>query len=69
MSELHNDDHGIQAFEPEEGQRWSLCSNEVPLRCPSLGFNSNASEEEALKYLAAVLVEILIENKYENRSG
>lgn len=67
MYKLHNDQDDAYQFEPREGQRGLLCSNKAPSRCPSLGFNSDTSEDKALKCLARILVEAFLETKYENR--
>src|SRR5258708_313123 len=65
MKRLHKRQNGNPNFEPKEGQRGLLCSNKVPYRCPSFGLNINAgsSEDEALAYLADVLVEAYFERK------
>ncbi len=53
-------------IEPEEGQLNLLCSNKALSGCPSLGFIDE--EDQALDYLAKILVEAFIKKKKdENR--
>ena len=68
MKELHNKDEYSTQMKPEGGLQASLCSNNV-LSCSSpLGFtNSFSSEDEAIDYLADILVEAFLDQKkYEN---
>jgi len=49
--------------ESKEGERGLLSSNKANVRSPSLGFNPNkefVSEDDALDYLASILVEIFL---------
>jgi len=71
MSTLHKSEKGTQHLEPREGQRGLLCSNKVPIRCPSLGFNyDSTTEDDALDYLAEILVTSYLDNKrYGNKNG
>ena len=58
----------LQKMKPEGGLQASLCSNNV-LSCSSpLGFtNSFSSDDEAIDYLADILVEAFLDQKkYEN---
>ena len=64
MNELHANDITDNNFVPEEGQRDLACSNKKSVRCPSSGFNPNeVSEDEALEYLASILVEAFLDKK------
>ncbi len=68
MKELHNKDEYSTQMKPEGGLQASLCSNNV-LSCSSpLGFtNSFSSDDEAIDYLADILVEAFLDQKkYEN---
>ena len=68
MKELHNKDEYSTQMKPEGGLQASLCSNNV-LSCSSpLGFtNSFSSDDEAIDYLADILVEAFLDKKkYEN---
>lgn len=72
MKELHNEDEHSMQMKPEGGLQASLCSNNV-LSCSSpLGFNNSnfISEDDALDYLAEVLIEAFLEHKkqYANES-
>jgi hypothetical protein len=65
MKELHNIDENSTQLKPEGGLQASLCSNEV-LSCSSpLGFinTSFISEDEAIDYLAEILVESYLDDK------
>ena len=66
METLHNKDEYSTQSSPEGGLQTSLCSNEV-LSCSSpLGFldsNNFISEDDALDYLAEVLVETFLDEK------
>jgi hypothetical protein len=65
MDTLHNEDEYSTQTKPEGGPQASLCSNEV-LSCSSpLGFfdNNFISEDDALDYLAEVLVETFLDEK------
>jgi len=64
MEMLHNKDEYSTHLKPEGGLQASLCSNEV-LSCSSpLGFSDNfISEDDALDYLAEVLVETFLDEK------
>ncbi|GEM_PF-2156110 len=68
MEKLHNKDEYSTQLKPEGGLQASLCSNNV-LSCSSpLGFtNSFSSDDEAIDYLADILVEAFLDQKkYEN---
>lgn len=72
METLHNKvEYGTQ-MNPEGGLQATLCSNEVPSCSTPLGFiNSNfVSEDDALDYLAEVLIETFLDHKkqYANES-
>jgi hypothetical protein len=65
MEMLHNKDEYGTKMKPEGGLQASLCSNEV-LSCSSpLGFfdDNFISENDALDYLAEVLVETFLDEK------
>ena len=65
METLHNKDEYGTKMKPEGGLQASLCSNFV-LPCSSpLGFNSSnfISEDDALDYLAEVLVDSFLDHK------
>lgn len=65
MNTLHNKDEyrGTQ-MKPEGGLQASLCSNFVPPCSSPLGFtNSFTSEEQAVDYLADILVEAFLDMK------
>ena len=66
MSKQHKGSSNIGAtVESKEGERGPLCCNKANVRSPSLGFNSNTgfvSEDDALDYLAGILVEIHLWN-------
>lgn len=71
MEELHKTDayRGTQ-LKPKGGlQDASLCSNNVPPCSSPLGFtNQFSSEEQAIDYLADILVEAFLDKKkYENQ--
>jgi hypothetical protein len=66
ISRLHEGQDDAFQFEPKEGQHRSSCSNEAPSCCPSLGFNSHL-EDEALKYLARILVEAFLDIKNDEK--
>lgn len=58
MSKLHESEYDPYRFEPDEGQRGLLCSNNESLsRCPSLRSNPKLSKEtlESLEELGSVL--------------
>ena len=68
METLHNKVEYNTQSKPEGGLRATLCSNKV-LSCSSpLGFtNSFSSDDEAIDYLADILVEAFLDQKkYEN---
>ena len=68
MKELHNKDEYSTQMKPEGGLQASLCSNNV-LSCSSpLGLtNSFSTDDEAIDYLADILVEAFLDQKkYEN---
>lgn len=67
MSKLHKDKYDINNIIPKEGQRGSLCSNNVSYRCPSFGINNN-TEDVALDYLAKVLVEAFLDKQEYERN-
>ncbi len=51
----------------KEGQRGTLCSNEVFNRCPSFGASDNQSEEDLIDCLANILIDAYLEQKpYES---
>ena len=64
MKELHNKDEYSTQMKPEGGLQASLCSNNV-LSCSSpLGFtNSFSSDEQAVEYLAGILVDAFLDLK------
>jgi hypothetical protein len=65
METLHNKVEYNTQSKPEGGLRATLCSNKV-LSCSSpLGFNSSnfISEDDALDYLAEVLVDSFLDHK------
>ncbi len=65
METLHNTVENSTHLKPEGGLQATLCSNEV-LSCSSpLGFSDNnfISEDDALDYLAEVLVETFLDEK------
>lgn len=65
MDPLHKREKDAFEIEPKEGQRDLLCSNKASIRCPSLGFNNSfASEDDALDYLAEVLVDSFLDKQY-----
>ena len=71
MNELHNQDEYSTQKKPEGGLQASLCSNNV-LSCSSpLGFISSnfISEDDALDYLAEVLVETFLDHKKRNANA
>jgi hypothetical protein len=53
----------------KEGQRDSMCSNNESYRCPSLSIkNSNLlNEDEALDYLASIIVQAYLDQKENER--
>lgn len=54
---------------PKEGQRDLLCSNKESFRCPSFGINNQfTSEDDALSYLAEVLVGAFLDIKRNAKS-
>ena len=59
---------GQSVFAPKEGQSSPLRSSKSPSDCSSFGFiNSIATEDEALKHLAEILVEsFLLQKQYGN---
>ncbi len=74
MAELHNkfkDDILV----PKEGQRDLLCSNKESIRCPSLGFNKEISDEEKeafkvlLKDLAKTFINSVLEEHDEQNNS
>ncbi len=71
MEELHNTDEHSTQQKPEGGLQASLCSNNV-LSCSSpLGFISSSfiSEDDALDYLAEVLVDTFLDHKKRNANA
>lgn len=65
MDMLHNKAEASTKLSPEGGLQAALCSNEVlPCSSPS-GFTSGQfiSEDDALDYLAEVLVETFLDEK------
>ena len=74
MNKLHRSQYDAPEFEPNEGQRGLLCSNNVSLRCPSLSLNSTLSKEtiDALEELGDVLKGIhkrMVSEGYEIKNG
>ncbi len=74
INKLHRSQYNISDFEPSEGQRRLLCSNNVSLRCPSLSLNSTLSKEtiDSLEELGDVLKSIhnrMISEGYEIKNG
>lgn len=74
MNKLHRSQYDASEFEPNEGQRGLLCSNNVSLRCPSLSLNSTLSKEtiDALEELGDVLKGIhkrMVFEGYEIKNG
>ncbi len=64
MNELHNRSIIKDNLVPKEGQRDLLCSNKESFRCPSFGINNQfVSEDDALDYLAEVLVGAFLDSK------
>jgi hypothetical protein len=60
---LDIDANEIKTVVSKVGQRGCSCSNGIGTRCPTLEFNSNsefATVEEAIDYLASILVEIFM---------
>ncbi len=71
MEELHKkDEYGTQQ-KPEGGLQASLCSNNVPSCSSLLGFISPSfiSEDDALDYLAEVLVDTFLDHKKRNANA
>ena len=72
MSKLYKGSKHIGTkVESEEGGRGPLYSNKANVRSPSLGFNTNTgfvSEDDALDYLASILVEIQLWNAEHGNS-
>jgi len=64
MNKLHNQDEYDGKLRPKGGLQSSLCSNNVPSCSSPLGFtNSFTSEEQAIDYLADILVEAFLDMK------
>ncbi len=65
MNRLHIDSNNDTNNGLKEGQRDSMCSNKESYRCPSLSIiNPNlVTDDEALEYLANILVEIYLYQK------
>lgn len=64
MNTLHNNDEYDRRLKPEGGLQSSLCSNNVLSCSTPLGFtNSFTSEEQAIDYLADILVEAFLDMK------
>lgn len=65
MRELHNKVNDENELIPKEGQRALLCSNKKSLRCPSLSITqpNKVTKEDALDYLASILVQAYLEYK------
>lgn len=65
MSMLHRKDANCTEMKPEGGLQASLCSNEVQSCSTPLGFISSnlVSEDDALDYLAEILVEAFLDDK------
>lgn len=64
IEKLHDRSIISDVFVPREGQRDLLCSNKESLRCPSFGINNQfISEDDALSYLAEVLVGAFLDIK------
>jgi hypothetical protein len=65
MGKLHKQDEYDGQLRPEGGLQSSLCSNIVPSCSSPSGFNSSnfISEDDALDYLAEVLVGAFLDHK------
>lgn len=63
MNKLHNQDEYDGKLKPEGGLQSSLCSNNVPSCSSPLGFTNFISEDDALDYLAEVLVDAFLDHK------
>lgn len=65
MKKLHNTVEYSTQSKPKGGLRSTLCSNEVLSRSSPLGFNTHnfTSEDDALDYLAEVLVGTFLDHK------
>lgn len=66
MRELHNTVEYSKQSKPEGGLRATLCSNEVLSRSSPLGFNNTISEDNAIEYLAEILVDAFLDKKKNN---
>lgn len=71
MNTLHNKDANCTQMKPEGGLQASLCSNEVQSCSTPLGFISPSfiSEDDALDYLAEVLVDAFLDHKKRNANA
>jgi hypothetical protein len=63
MNKLHNQDEYDGKLKPEGGLQSSLCSNNVPSCSSPLGFTNFISEDDALDYLAEVLIDAFLDHK------
>lgn len=68
MEALHSKDEKSTETKLKGGLQASLCSNSVPPCSSPLGFtNPFSSEEQAVEYLAGILVDAFLDlKKYEN---
>lgn len=68
METLHSKDEKSTETKLKGGLQASLCSNSVPPCSSPLGFtNSFSSEEQAVEYLAGILVDAFLDlKKHEN---
>src|SRR6185295_7449342 len=72
MKKQHRRSVSENNFVSGEGQRDLLCCNKKSLRCPSLDFNSNSplvSEDMAIDYLAGLIVDAYLYEKYHARNN
>ncbi len=62
IKKLHKRESHNRQFEPNEGERTLLCSNNGDGRSPSLGSEKQFSEEEEeqLRALAEIIVEAIL---------
>lgn len=61
ISKLHKTTHAGKNIEIKEGELGVLCSNKSTMSSPSLVFtSSNKSEEELIKEIAEILLDMLI---------
>jgi hypothetical protein len=65
INPLHDNQTTRRSLKPKEGEQRLLCSNNVAVGSPSLGFNKD--EESAEDLLLERLAEILVEYYFEQR--